>query len=167
MLIVSLIFVLAVIFIWFCISYLVLIKRRFMVIKYYGLLDILLRKRSKLIEELFTVLPSNSTVNELINRLNNINSNIDNADRRLAFEYELAKNISLILSESEGSANFQANEVFQTTLQKYNHLCNEIVKNAEMYNKAASSLKYAVEETFPLTFLARMSRIKSVNKFII
>ncbi len=84
-----------------------------------------------------------------------LGNSISDADRRIAYECEIFK----IAKDAAKKAYDSADDNLKEVINSYLEFDNKVAVSAKLYNQKAQKLKTTVE-VFPMSFIARLLRIK-------
>jgi len=162
----------AVILLWIYSIYTGLIRKRNKAAEAFSSIDVQLKKRYDLIPNILTIAQKfmdherelMEEVTKLRTQVTALSSGVENIDRKIALDGEIAKKMEQILVAVENYPQLKSDKTMVTAMQTYNEVEEHISAARRFYNSAANDLKNAVE-IFPSSLFARLMNIKTVDFF--
>lgn len=163
-----------VICVWCYSIYASLIQKRNKVQEAFASIDVQLKKRYDLIPNILAIakrfMEHERELFEDITKLRveamSLSSGIQNIDKKLNIENQIAKKMEQIIVAAENYPQLKSDQTMVTAMQTYNEVEEHISAARRFYNSAVNELKNAVE-IFPSSFFAKILNIKSVDFFVI
>ena len=157
---------------WIYCVYVGLIRKRNKAMEAFSSIDVQLKKRYDLVPNILTIAQRfmeherglMEEITKLRTQLKDLPANLENIDRKIALDGQLADKMGQIIVAVENYPQLKSDQTMITAIQSYNEVEEHISAARRFYNSAANELKNAVE-IFPSSLIARMINVKSVDFF--